>query len=103
VQTAEGGAARGKENARVNPQPRRGLTSIVYESCTPFGVLVICCIIIPCDTSRTIWLFQENLIKKSLEEKLFEQFRQYLHDLGLYNMCRYEQIERLKLLTIKRS
>ena len=34
--------------------------------------------------SRTIWLFQENLIKKNLEEKLFEQFRKYLHDLGLY-------------------
>jgi len=34
--------------------------------------------------SRTIWLFQENLIQKNLEEKLFEQFRQYLHDLGLY-------------------
>ena len=34
--------------------------------------------------SRTIWLFQENLIKKNLEENLFEQFRKYLHDLGLY-------------------
>jgi len=34
--------------------------------------------------SRTIWLFQENLIKKNLEDKLFEQFRKYLHDLGLY-------------------
>ena len=34
--------------------------------------------------SRTIWLFQENLVKKNLEEKLFEQFRKYLDDLGLY-------------------
>jgi IS5 family transposase len=34
--------------------------------------------------SRTIWLFQENLIKKNLEEKLFENFRNYLHDCGLY-------------------
>jgi IS5 family transposase len=34
--------------------------------------------------SRTIWLFQENLIKKNLEEKLFAHFRQHLHDLGLY-------------------
>ena len=34
--------------------------------------------------SRTIWLFQENMIQKNLEEKLFEQFCQYLYDLGLY-------------------
>jgi len=34
--------------------------------------------------SRTIWLFQENLVKKNLEEKLFDQFRKYLDDLGLY-------------------
>ena len=34
--------------------------------------------------SRTIWLFQENMIQKNLEENLFEQFRQYLHNLGLY-------------------
>jgi IS5 family transposase len=34
--------------------------------------------------SRTIWLFQDNLIKKELEEKLFEQFRTYLYSLGLY-------------------
>jgi IS5 family transposase len=34
--------------------------------------------------SRTVWLFQENLTQKNLEEKLFEQFRQFLNDLGLY-------------------
>jgi IS5 family transposase len=34
--------------------------------------------------SRTIWLFQENLVKKNLEENLFEQFRKYLDDLGLF-------------------
>jgi IS5 family transposase len=34
--------------------------------------------------SRTIWLFQENLIKKNLEEKLFAHFRHHLYDLGLY-------------------
>jgi len=34
--------------------------------------------------SRTIWLFQENLTQKNLEENLFEQFRQFLYDLGLY-------------------
>jgi len=34
--------------------------------------------------SRTIWAFQENLTQKNLEEKLFEQFRQFLYDLGLY-------------------
>ena len=34
--------------------------------------------------SRTIWLFQENLIQKNLEEKLFLQFRNYLYKLGLF-------------------
>ena len=34
--------------------------------------------------SRTIWLFQENLIQKHLEETLFEQFRSYLDKLGLF-------------------
>ena len=34
--------------------------------------------------ARTIWLFQDNLIKKDLEETLFEQFRGYLDSLGLY-------------------
>ena len=34
--------------------------------------------------SRTIWLFQENLIQKNLEEKLFAQFHKYLDDLGLF-------------------
>jgi IS5 family transposase len=34
--------------------------------------------------SRTIWLFQENLIQKNLEEKIFDQFHQYLDDLGLF-------------------
>ena len=34
--------------------------------------------------SRTIWLFQENLIQKHLEEKLFEQFHNYLDKLGLF-------------------
>jgi IS5 family transposase len=34
--------------------------------------------------SRTIWLFQENLIQKNLEEKLFVQFHKYLDDLGLF-------------------
>jgi IS5 family transposase len=34
--------------------------------------------------SRTIWLFQENLIQKNLEEKLFALFHQYLDDLGLF-------------------
>jgi len=43
--------------------------------------------------SRTIWLFQENLVKNNLEENLFDQFRKYrvlrtqykyLDDLGLY-------------------
>ena len=34
--------------------------------------------------SRSIWLFQDNLIQKNLEEKLFEQFHKYLDDLGLF-------------------
>jgi IS5 family transposase len=34
--------------------------------------------------SRTIWLFQENLIQKNLEEKLFALFHKYLDDLGLF-------------------
>ena len=34
--------------------------------------------------SRTIWLFQENLIQKDLEEKLFARFHKYLDDLGLF-------------------
>jgi IS5 family transposase len=34
--------------------------------------------------SRTIWLFQENLVKNNLEENLFDQFRKYLDDFGLY-------------------
>ena len=34
--------------------------------------------------SRTIWLFQENLIQKKLDETLFEQFRKFLDDLGLF-------------------
>jgi len=34
--------------------------------------------------SRTIWLFQENLIQKKLEEVFFEQFHSYLDDLGLF-------------------
>jgi IS5 family transposase len=34
--------------------------------------------------SRTIWLFQENMIQKNLEERLFEQFHKYLDDLGLF-------------------
>jgi len=34
--------------------------------------------------SRTIWLFQDNLIQKKLEEKLFELFHRYLDDLGLF-------------------
>jgi IS5 family transposase len=34
--------------------------------------------------ARTIWLFQDNLIKKNLEEMLFEQFRRHLYNLGLY-------------------
>jgi IS5 family transposase len=34
--------------------------------------------------ARTIWTFQENLIQKGVEEKLFLQFHRYLEDLGLY-------------------
>jgi IS5 family transposase len=34
--------------------------------------------------SRTIWLFQENLVQKNLEEQLFSAFHKFLDDLGLY-------------------
>jgi len=34
--------------------------------------------------ARTIWLFQDTLIKKGLEEFFFEQFGKYLDNLGLY-------------------
>jgi len=34
--------------------------------------------------SRTIWLFQDNLIKRNLETRLFEQFRNHLNNMGLY-------------------
>jgi IS5 family transposase len=34
--------------------------------------------------SRTIWLFQENLIQNNLEEKLFELFHRYLDNFGLF-------------------
>jgi IS5 family transposase len=34
--------------------------------------------------SRTIWVFQENLIQKNLEEVLFSQFHKYLDGLGLF-------------------
>jgi IS5 family transposase len=34
--------------------------------------------------SRTIWLFQNNLIQKNLEETLFAQFHNYLDNLGLF-------------------
>jgi IS5 family transposase len=34
--------------------------------------------------ARTIWLFQNNLIEKNLEEKMFEQFNKYLQGLGLF-------------------
>jgi len=34
--------------------------------------------------SRTIWLFQENMIQRNLGEKLFEQFHGYLTHLGLF-------------------
>lgn len=34
--------------------------------------------------ARSIWLFQDRLIQKNLEEKLFEQFRNYLDEKGLY-------------------
>ena len=34
--------------------------------------------------SRTIWFFQENLMQRDLEEKLFAHFHKYLDDLGLF-------------------
>jgi IS5 family transposase len=34
--------------------------------------------------SRSIWLFQNNLIENKLDEKLFAQFHQYLDRLGLF-------------------
>ena len=34
--------------------------------------------------ARSIWLFQENLIKKNLEEKLFAEFHDHLDSLGLF-------------------
>jgi len=34
--------------------------------------------------ARTIWLFQDTLIQKNLEETLFEQFRRHLDNLGLF-------------------
>jgi len=34
--------------------------------------------------SRTIWLFQENLIQKHLVEILFDQFIAYFDKLGLF-------------------
>jgi IS5 family transposase len=34
--------------------------------------------------ARSIWLFQDNLIRKDLDENLFEQFHGYLDRLGLY-------------------
>ena len=34
--------------------------------------------------ARTIWLFQDNLIKRDLEEMLFEKFRTLLDALGLF-------------------
>jgi transposase len=34
--------------------------------------------------ARTIWLFQEKLIQHNLEEILFSQFRNHLHQLGLF-------------------
>jgi IS5 family transposase len=34
--------------------------------------------------ARTIWLFQNNLIKKDLEEALFEKFHRHLDSLGLF-------------------
>jgi IS5 family transposase len=34
--------------------------------------------------ARTIWLYQDNLIEQNLEEKLFEKFRKYLNDRGLF-------------------
>lgn len=34
--------------------------------------------------ARTIWLFQENLIQNNVEQKLFNQFHDYLDNKGLY-------------------
>ena len=34
--------------------------------------------------SRSIWLFQDTLIQKGLEETLFNQFHKYLDNLGLF-------------------
>jgi len=34
--------------------------------------------------SRSIWLFQDKLIRQQLDEKLFSKFHQYLETLGLY-------------------
>jgi len=34
--------------------------------------------------ARTIWLFQDTFIKKGLDIKLFDQFREHLTKLGLY-------------------
>ena len=34
--------------------------------------------------ARSIWLFQDNLIQKNLEETLFKQFHGYLDNLGLF-------------------
>ena len=34
--------------------------------------------------ARTIWLFQENLIKKGVEERLFLQFHDFLDNKGFY-------------------
>jgi IS5 family transposase len=34
--------------------------------------------------ARTIWLFQDNLIRKDLDESLFAQFHGYLDELGLF-------------------
>jgi len=33
--------------------------------------------------ARSIWLFQDNLIRRNLDEQLFDQFRRYLDNLGL--------------------
>jgi len=34
--------------------------------------------------ARSIWLFQDNLVKQNLEETLFDQFHNYLEDKGLF-------------------
>ena len=34
--------------------------------------------------ARTMWLFQDSIIKKNLEYKLFERFHKYLDSLGLF-------------------